>query len=47
MRTTEYGEICISIDDQTSAKKAFKTKQKDGEREQGSGETERDIVCEC
>jgi hypothetical protein len=23
MRTTEYGEICISIDNQTSAEKAF------------------------
>jgi hypothetical protein len=23
MRTTEYGEICISIDNQTSTEKAF------------------------
>jgi hypothetical protein len=43
MRTTEYGEICISIDNQTVAK----MKWKDGEREQGSREKERENVCVC
>jgi hypothetical protein len=32
MRTTEYGEICISIDDQTIAERAFKQNGKRGKR---------------
>jgi hypothetical protein len=30
MRTTEYGEICISIDDQITAERAFKRNGKRG-----------------
>jgi hypothetical protein len=47
MKTTDYVEICISIDDQTNAERVFMQNEKDGEREQGNGETERDRVCVC
>ncbi len=46
MRTTEYGEICISIDDQTIAERAFKRNGKMG-KESKVAERQREIVCVC
>jgi hypothetical protein len=46
MRTKEYVEICISINDQTNAERLL-CKTERWEREQGSRETERDRVCVC
>jgi hypothetical protein len=42
MRTNEYVEICISIDNQNIWREGFYVKPKEGEREQGSRETERE-----
>jgi hypothetical protein len=42
MRTSEYVEMCISIDDQNNRREGFYVKRKEGERKQGSGETERE-----
>jgi hypothetical protein len=47
MRTSEYIEICISIDNQTNWWEGFYVKRKEGERKQGSGETERERACVC
>ncbi len=47
MRTSEYVEICISIDDQNNRQEGFYVKRKEGEREQDSRETEREQVCVC
>ncbi len=47
MGTSEYVEICISIDDQNNQREGFYVKRKEGEREQGSGETERERACVC
>jgi hypothetical protein len=49
MRTSEYVEICISIDDQNNWGESFYVKWKEGERKQSSGETERERegVCVC
>ncbi len=46
MRTTEYGEICISIDNQTVAERAFKWKGKMG-KESKVAERQRESVCVC
>ncbi len=46
MRTTEYGEICISIDNQTSAERAFKRNGKMG-KESKVAERQREIECVC
>ncbi len=46
MRTSEYVEFCISIDDQNDRREGFYVKRKE-EREQGSGETERERACVC
>ncbi len=47
MRTSEYVEICISIDNQNNQREGFYVKRKEGEREQGGGETERERACVC
>ena len=47
MRTTEYSEIYISIDNQNNRQEGFYVKQKEGERKQGSGETERERESVC
>ncbi len=47
MRTREYIEICISIDDQNNRQEGFYVKRKEGERKQGRGETERERACVC
>ncbi len=47
MRTSEYVEFCISIDDQNNRRGGFYVKRKEGERKQGSGETERERACVC
>ncbi len=47
MRTSEYVEICISIDNQTNRQEGFYVKRKEGERKQVSGETERERACVC
>ncbi len=47
MRTSEYVEICISIDNQNNWREGFYVEQKEGEREQGRGETERERACVC
>jgi hypothetical protein len=47
MRTSEYVEICISIDNQNNRREGFYVKRKEGERDQGSGETERERACVC
>jgi hypothetical protein len=47
MRTSEYGEICISIDKLEMVARVFYIKRKEGGREQDSGETERERVCVC
>jgi hypothetical protein len=49
MRTTEYGEICISNDNQTIGEEGFYLKRKGEEREQTDRETEREraSVCVC
>ena len=47
IRTSEYVEMCISIDDQNNRREGFYVKRKEGEREQGSGETERERACVC
>jgi hypothetical protein len=47
MRTSEYVEICISIDYQNNRREGFYVKRKEGERKQGSRETERERVCVC
>jgi hypothetical protein len=47
MRTSEYVEICISIDNQNNRRDRFYVKRKEGEREQGRGETERERACVC
>ncbi len=47
IRTSEYVEICISIDHQKNWREGFYVKQKEGERKQGSGETERARACVC
>jgi len=47
MRTTEYGEICISNDNQTIREEGFYLKRKGEEREQTDGETERERACVC
>jgi len=46
MRTTEYGEICISIDDLTIAERAFKRNGKMG-KDSKVGERQREIECVC
>ena len=46
MRTTEYGEICISIDNQTVAERAFKRNGKMGkECKVAERQRERESVC--
>ncbi len=47
MRTSEYLEICISIDNQNNRQEGFYVKWKEGEREQGSRETERERASVC
>jgi hypothetical protein len=47
MRISEYIEFCISIDNQNNQQEGFYVKQKEGEREQGNGETERERACVC
>ncbi len=47
MRTSEYIEFCISIDNQNNRREGFYVKQKEGEREQGNRETERERACVC
>ncbi len=44
MRTTEYGEICISIDNQTVAERAFKQNGKMG-KESKVAKRQRESVC--
>jgi hypothetical protein len=46
MRTTEYCEICISIDNQTIAERAFKRNGKMG-KERKVAERQREIECVC
>jgi hypothetical protein len=46
MRTTEYGEICISIDDQTNAERVFMRNRKMG-KESKVMERQREIECVC
>jgi hypothetical protein len=46
MRTTEYGEICISIDDQTNAERAFMQNAK-MVKESKVAERQREIECVC
>jgi hypothetical protein len=46
MRTTEYGEICISIDFKTVAERAFKQNRKMG-KESKVAERQRERVCVC
>jgi hypothetical protein len=46
MRTTEYGEICISIDTHTVAERAYKGNGKMG-RESKVAERQRERVCVC
>ena len=46
MRTTEYGEVCISIDTHTVAERVYKGKGKVG-KESKVVERERVCVCEC
>ncbi len=46
MRTTEYGEICISIDTQTIAERAFKQNGKKG-KESKVAERQRERECVC
>ena len=46
MRTSEYVEICISIDDQTIAERAFKRNEKMG-KESKVAEGQREIECVC
>jgi hypothetical protein len=46
MRTTEYGEICFSIDNQTVAERAFKRNRKMG-KESKVEERQRERVCVC
>ncbi len=46
MRTTEYGEICISIDNQTIPERAFKRNRKMG-KESKVAERQRKIECVC
>jgi len=48
MRTTEYGEICISIDDQTNAERAFMRNRKMGkESKVAERQRQREIECVC
>ncbi len=46
MRTTEYGEICISIVIETVAEQAFKQNGKMG-KESKVAERQRESVCVC
>ncbi len=46
MRTTEYGEVCISIVDQTNAERAFMQNGKMG-KESKVAERQREIECVC
>ncbi len=46
MRTTEYSEICISIDNQITAEGAFKQNGKKG-KESKVAERQRERVCVC
>ncbi len=46
MRTTKYGEICISIDNQTNAERAFMRNGKMG-KESKVEERQREIECVC
>jgi hypothetical protein len=46
MRTTEYGEICISIYDHTTTERAFKQNGKRG-KESKVAERQREIECVC
>jgi hypothetical protein len=46
MRTTEYGEICISIDDQTNPERVFMRNRKMG-KESKVMERQRAIECVC
>ncbi len=46
MRTTEYGEICISIDTQTIVERAFKQNGKKG-KESKVAERQRERECVC
>jgi hypothetical protein len=46
MRTTQYGEICISIDNQTVAERAFKRNGKMG-KESKVAERQREREREC
>jgi hypothetical protein len=45
MRTTEYGEICISIDNQTNGERAFKQNRKMGKESKVAERRERQSVC--
>jgi hypothetical protein len=50
MRTTEHGEICISIDTHTVAKLAYKQNGKVGKESkvaERQRERESGCVCEC
>ncbi len=48
MRTTEYGEICISIDNQTITELAFKQNGKMGkESKVAERQRERERECVC
>ncbi len=42
MRTSEYVEFCILIDNQNNRRDGFYVKRKEEEREQGNRETERE-----
>ena len=46
MRTTEYGEVCISIDTHTVAERAYKGNGKVG-KESKVAERQREIECVC
>jgi hypothetical protein len=46
MRTTEYVEICISIDSQTNAERAFMRNGKMG-KESKVAERQRETECVC
>jgi hypothetical protein len=45
MRTTEYSEICISIDNQTNGERAFKQNGKMGKESKVAERRERQSVC--
>ncbi len=49
MRTSEYVEFCISIDDQNDRREGFYVKRKEGERESKVAERQKESehVCVC